>query len=679
MNQSPNIYDLSAAEKSVSEAASRVEKQWLAFVLTGAVAIMSAANVSDTDVLLGTALKIPLLDISLPLFAYALLTPLLYLGFHCYLLFELFGLNRKVTLYEECLQSAVKTQADRRRLRERLPTFAFIRMYAPQSGGLETLSGLIMITTVVLLPLFTLLTFLLRFLCYHSQLLTWAHRLAFVVDLSMVWLCWLRAANLQATSTQEVKWNLFGNDFVKFYLLSAVLPFVLVGSSFNGEVFDTSWAKFARSYFPMKYILRDSPTAHFSLFRTYIQPEDASRIASSPGRGALKNRDFAGAFLDRLDLSGFDLSGSNLENASLRRTKLMGSNLSKANLRGAWLHSAQLQGAILKEVHLEGAQLASTQMQGANLSGAYLQGAQLYRAHLQAALLLGAHMQGATLDQVDLRGALLLDVDALGIRVRNSNLQAVSFNNADLMGAIFNVEDIENLRGADFSRARLWHSILSLVSLKGKTPTDLPIEAKELKLSFLMPFGARLSRFGRDSSDYDKIIAWSTSTVSHQKTREEIISNISLLRPDAMTKLPGNPKADDVFDGFLRPWIRAQQVALSPDSLRGYRFDAFRTIACRSNRPSSNKGLDPWTPFEDWAGLDTWSAMGWTPGNDDSYFGSPYVADALIQSGQVASLGTRAPEFAKLLMDASACPGAGGITHASKADLLALSAASRPQ
>jgi len=677
MSQIPDVFELSAAEKSVSEVASRVDKHWMAFVLISVVTLVSVANFSDTDILLGTALKIPLLDVSLPLFGYGLLTPFVYVVFHGYLLFEIFGLNRKLSLYEECLQHAVKVQADRRRLRERLPTFAFIHMYSPQSGGLETLSGLIMVTSIVLLPLLTLLTFLLRFLCYHSELLSWAHRLVFVSDLSMLWLCWLRAANLQATSTQEVKWNLF-NQGVNAYLLMTVLPFVLVGSAFNGEASDTSVAGAIRSAFPIKYILRDSPRAQFALFRTYIQPEDTARISSSPARDALKNRDFSGAVLDRLDLSGFDLSGSNLENASLRRTKFTGSNLSKANLRGAWLHSGQLQGANLKEAHLEGAQLGSTQMQGANLSAAHLEGAQLYRTHLEGTLLLGTYMQGATMTEVDLRGAILIGTRAIGLRLWESNLQVASFNRADLMGASFHVADTASFRGADFTQARLWHSSIAFTELGSLAHPDLPIKAKDLHLTFELPFEASLKTFGQQSSsDYDKIIAWSTSTVSNQKTREDIVGNMSLLKPDAMTKLPGNPKADDVFSDFLRPWLKAQQVEPSADTIRDHEFEVFRTIACRSNKSSINDKVPDarsGTPLEDWAGLDVWSGSGrgWISGYDDSYFGSPHVAEALIENGLVASLGTRAPELAKLLADPSACPGADKITSAAKADLTAL-------
>jgi hypothetical protein len=285
------------------------------------------------------------------------------------------------------------------------------------------------------------------------------------------------------------------------------------------------------------------------------------------------------------------------------------------------------------------------------------------------------------MNEVDLRGAILIGTSALGLRLWESNLQVASFNRADLMGASFHVADTASFRGADFTQARLWHSSIAFTELGSFAHPDLPIRAKDLQLNFELPFEARLNSFGQQSSsDYDKIIAWSTSTVSNQKTREDIVSNMSLLKSDAMTKLPGNPKADDVFSDFLRPWLKAQQVELSADALRGYQFEVYRTIACRSNKSSTNdKVPDQWsgTPLEDWAGLDVWSGSGrgWTSGHDDSYFGSPHVAEALIENGLVASLGTRAQELARLLADPTACPGADKITAAAKADLTALIAA----
>src|SRR4029453_12740031 len=55
---------------------------------------------------------------------------------------------------------------------------------------LRELLGLMVGTTVVLLPLGLLLWTQLRFLPYHDTAITWNHRLAVLVDLALLWLFW---------------------------------------------------------------------------------------------------------------------------------------------------------------------------------------------------------------------------------------------------------------------------------------------------------------------------------------------------------------------------------------------------------------------------------------------------------------------------------------------------------
>ena len=65
--------------------------------------------------------------------------------------------------------------------------------------------------------------------------------------------------------------------------------------------------------------------------------------------------------IEKIDLSGADLSGAYLSGADLSRANLSGADLSRANLSGADLYGAYLSGADLYGAYLS----------GANLSGAY--------------------------------------------------------------------------------------------------------------------------------------------------------------------------------------------------------------------------------------------------------------------------------------------------------------------
>lgn len=109
--------------------------------------------------------------------------------------------------------------------------------------------------------------------------------------------------------------------------------------------------------------------------------------------------DLGGAKLARRDLSGYDLSGADLErtllvDAQLRRCDLRGANLSHCTARFATLSAAKLQGADLRGADLRCASLRRAQLQGANLGGAILRFTSLVEASVDGATLKGAEIYG---------------------------------------------------------------------------------------------------------------------------------------------------------------------------------------------------------------------------------------------------------------------------------------------
>jgi hypothetical protein len=405
-----NVYDLQAIEKDVNETASRMHKYWASFILVSVAIFVTTFKISDGEILLGTtSLTIPLIKVDVSLFGYALLTPLVYLVAHTYLLLELIFLNRKISLYEESLHYMVPIDADRRRFRERLHTFPVVRMLTSPGQALGLITGTLAVSTLIFLPFFCFFVLHLRFLAYHSQILTWLTRGIILVDIFVLRLVWLRLANLEFNSKEDgqPRWNIFGHYLVQYYLLVGIIPFVLVGSSYKGETIDGPWSEAIRSVFPFKYLLKDHQNPQFTFFTTYIEPQSDYHVPMDTPPDALRNRDLVSAVLNDLDFSDFNLSNTNLQSASLKKTRFIRADLSRANLRGAHLEGAQLQGAYLGYAHLEGALLGATQLQGANLSNARMQGAKFFRVQLQGASLSGAWMQSTTIERSDFAGALL--------------------------------------------------------------------------------------------------------------------------------------------------------------------------------------------------------------------------------------------------------------------------------
>jgi uncharacterized protein YjbI with pentapeptide repeats len=105
---------------------------------------------------------------------------------------------------------------------------------------------------------------------------------------------------------------------------------------------------------------------------------------------------------DGQNLSGVDLSGAVLKDASFKRADLSGAVLTGADARRAKFVSADLEDAIFDDARLVQADLTTADLSGASLKNADLTRAKLFRADLR-----GADLTGARVDEIDLLKAEL--------------------------------------------------------------------------------------------------------------------------------------------------------------------------------------------------------------------------------------------------------------------------------
>ncbi len=115
---------------------------------------------------------------------------------------------------------------------------------------------------------------------------------------------------------------------------------------------------------------------------------------------------------------------ANFSNSIMIKTNFKGCDFRKAYLSGANFQEADLcrtnlQGADLSGTNLQKADLSEANLKGANLSGANLKGANLSRANLKGANLKGANLSEANLERANLKGAL---------NIQNANLAGVKGN-----------------------------------------------------------------------------------------------------------------------------------------------------------------------------------------------------------------------------------------------------------
>ncbi|ABC76385.1 pentapeptide repeat protein [Syntrophus aciditrophicus SB] len=211
-----------------------------------------------------------------------------------------------------------------------------------------------------------------------------------------------------------------------------------------------------------------------------------------------------------IDLSGTNLSGTNLNRVNLSGTSLRKADLCKAYLNGANLSKADLNGANLEKAELIGANLSKANLKKADLSGADLDGANLSGANLWMADLIGtnlwkANLQGVNLGGANLRKACLSGADLREAYLFKANLWKASLHETDLHGA--NLNDAY-LSLADLSRANLSNATLRMADLSGANLQEVNLchavvvqaDLKYAKLKHCRIYG--ISAWGVEINEY---------------------------------------------------------------------------------------------------------------------------------------------------------------------------------
>ncbi|SDR31471.1 Uncharacterized protein YjbI, contains pentapeptide repeats [Rhizobiales bacterium GAS113] len=495
--------DLEAIKKPVDDAAAVGGGLWLSYLFVLFYLAVAAGAVTHADLFFENPVKLPFLNIELPLLAFFFLAPILFVIVHAYTLLHLVMLAEKAKRFHRALNDPErKVIAETREdLQWQLPSNIFIQFLAGpedlrEKGFGRALRAIAWITLVIA-PVLLLLMMQIQFLPYHSRFVTWTLRVALGLDLVLIWWLWGRIL-----SGREVDggrrlaawaWPPLG-----LALSVAVLLFSVTVVTFPGEwqeelpswrilpamdewgnpATETDASDNPRKAFRDWVVNARRVSLHDWLFNAKPDPVTRRRLPFSStlvltdlnvyeglkiddpekvkGRDfvfSARGRDLKGAIFDLASLPKVDFEGAKLQGASLERAQLQGASFAYAELQGASLFGARLQGASLDNTQLQGALLDSARLQGASLFLARLPGASLDDAQLQGAFLVSTQLQGASLFGARLQGASLDSARLQGASLFGAQLQGVSLADAQLQGASLSGAD---LHAADFSTAFLW-------------------------------------------------------------------------------------------------------------------------------------------------------------------------------------------------------------------------------
>ena len=147
---------------------------------------------THADLFFENPVKLPFLNIELPLLAFFFLAPILFLIVHAYTLVHLVMLTDKAKRFHQALHDQIGGDDGQRRscrraairdgLQRQLPSNIFVQFLAGPPDIRASLFGSLLRgiawVTLVVAPVLLLLLMQLQFLPFHSSFITWTHRLA---------------------------------------------------------------------------------------------------------------------------------------------------------------------------------------------------------------------------------------------------------------------------------------------------------------------------------------------------------------------------------------------------------------------------------------------------------------------------------------------------------------------
>jgi uncharacterized protein YjbI with pentapeptide repeats len=165
---------------------------------------------------------------------------------------------------------------------------------------------------------------------------------------------------------------------------------------------------------------------------------------------AFGNREWRGACLDGLDLTGAKLSQSDLSEADFKNSLLARATLVSARLYRAKFHQADLTDAILDGADLSSADLFQAVLRRVNLPRAHLRGANLHQVDAMEANLAAAQLTDAYLVMINLSRAGLAGADLSGANLEGAILKGANVSLARMAGVL--------LKDADLTDCNWWRA-----------------------------------------------------------------------------------------------------------------------------------------------------------------------------------------------------------------------------
>jgi len=417
--------------ESVNAASGHVRRVFMTFLIFAIYFLLSVLMTNHQQLLMETPLKLPILQVPVPLLWFYSCGPFVLWGFHLYLLLQMHILAIKLLRFNEYVHAmggkdVVCSQKDA------LYPFLFTHAYLGDhhSGLLRFLLRLSIALSITILPIFVLLATQVMFIPYHSVLITSLNRLAIFLDLlAIIWFWFLLPKDTKPKLMHL--WRslyLFGGALclcVSIFMAAipderadiwwdeqnSYLPLNEWLVSMSWETVKTQTPFRRNLYLPSLVAFKEQASDELlaaSFMLKNGKMADASKAVNAPldvtGRD-LSYADFTGATMFDADFSRAvlkktifreaDLSGSKFILASLEETVFQGAELNYVSFLGSILKEADFSGSICNHAAFTGADLEDVKFYGVDLIGASFEGSYCEKTKFIATNLFLAKFEGA--------------------------------------------------------------------------------------------------------------------------------------------------------------------------------------------------------------------------------------------------------------------------------------------
>lgn len=409
----------------------------IAFYVLLATGLMLCLGISDEQLLLNKApVPLPLLNLTLPIWAFASVVPLLLLVVHFDLLHNLNEHSHKLQAWLHAWDAVPRpsaqggTQMAAGALSDQLFPFVydFAWLHGCGRGQSNINSKLLPGLSWALYcwaPFTVLIVFFIRFADLQNYGFTGWHVLLILLDAGWLYWYWPRFPNNPPASRWLPLWLR-----KRLKLPTLLMPVSILAGCWTLWLFgEVQWfLDFDGSPARVEQIIKLEEKLGTTLVPRITVPGFEAQLPPNHfAMAKVLNPDKKEGELWPETGPSINLVGRRLGFADLETAVLPRANLTKAKLGQARLFAAKLPGARLGETQLQGAYLRGAQLQGAHLFRAQLQGANLTWAHLQGADLTVAQLQGADLRAAAMLGSTIAGTALLGAELPvNAQLTATS-------------------------------------------------------------------------------------------------------------------------------------------------------------------------------------------------------------------------------------------------------------